>query len=238
MLETVDLSLKLDKNRYARRLPELQERLYRAQRACLDAHLATVVVLEGWVASGKGGTVNVLTKRLEPRALRLHSIRRPRTIERQMPWLWRFWLKLPAYGEMAVFDQSWYGQQWFERVEDKMPRKQWERALEDVREFERTLADDGCLLVKFFLHVSKGEQGKRLKKLARDPVASWLIEPEDRKQNRRYKRYQKAAEEMLTSTEAEWAPWTVVEATDRNHARVKVLETLVTRLEVALKGRR
>jgi polyphosphate kinase 2 (PPK2 family) len=237
MLETVDLSKKLAKKVYKRRLPDLRVRLYDLQKACWDASVPSVVLFEGWDAAGKGTTINVLTQRLDPRGFKLYAIQGPRTYETHMPWLWRFWLKLPNYGEMAIFDRSWYGRVLVERVEGFTPEEQWRRAYQDIVDFERTLADDGYVLIKFFLHICQEEQLRRFKKLEKDPLESWHIQPEDWEHHRKYGDYELAIEEMLERTETEWGPWTIVEATDRRWARVKVFETIIAALETALEKR-
>jgi polyphosphate kinase 2 (PPK2 family) len=154
-----------------------------------------------------------------------------------MPWLWRFWQKLPNYGEMAIFDRSWYGRVLVERVEGLTPEDQWRKGYRDIVNFERTIADDGCVVIKFFLHISKKEQKRRFKKLEKDPLESWHVQPEDWEHHRKYGEYVVAIEEMLERTDTEWGRWTIVEATDRRWARVKVFETLIHRLENALQER-
>ena len=237
MLETVELNRKLDKREYKTQIPILRARLYDLQKACWDAAIPSVILFEGWDASGKGTTVNLLTQRLDPRGFKLYAIQAARTFEKQMPWLWRFWLKLPNYGEMAIFDRSWYGRVLVERVERITPEREWREAYQNIAAFERTIADDGHVVVKFFLHISKDEQGRRFKKLQKDPLESWHIQPEDWEHHRKYGEYLLATEEMLERTDTEWGPWTIVEATDRYWARVKVFRTIVARLEEALTKR-
>ncbi len=154
-----------------------------------------------------------------------------------MPWLWRFWLKLPNYGEMAIFDRSWYGRVLVERVEGLTPENIWWRAYQDIVDFERALANDGYVLVKFFLHISKQEQSRRFKKLEKDPLENWHVSPEDWVHHRKYDDYQVAIEEMLQWTETEWGPWTIVEATDSRWTKVKVFETIIKNFEQALVAR-
>ena len=138
--------------------PDLQTRLYDLEKACWDNGVPTIIVFEGWDASGKGTTISALTQRLDPRGFKLYPITAPRTYEQQRPWLWRFWLKVPNRGEMVIFDHSWYGRVLEERVEGTIPEKAWRQAYRDITEFERMLADDGTVILKFFLHISKKEQ--------------------------------------------------------------------------------
>jgi polyphosphate kinase 2 (PPK2 family) len=237
MLEKIDLTRKLSKREYKSRLPYLRDRLYDLQKACWSAGIPTVILFEGWDAAGKGTSVKALTRRLEPRGFKLHPIQAPRTYETHMPWLWRFWLKLPNYGEMAIFDRSWYGRVMVERVEGLTPEEEWRKAYRDIANFERTISDDGYVIIKFWLHISKKEQKRRFKKLEKDPLNAWHVQPEDWEHHRKYDEYLLAIEEMLERTETEWGPWMIVEATDRRWARVKVLETIIRRMEEALRKR-
>jgi len=237
MLEKVDLTKSLSKQEYKGRLAYLRNRLYDLQKACWDAGIPSVIVFEGWDAAGKGTSINLLTQRLDPRGFKLYPIQAPRTFETHLPWLWRFWQKLPNYGQMAIFDRSWYGRVLVERMEGLTPEAEWRKAYQDIVDFERTIADDGYVICKFFLHISKKEQKKRFKKLEQDPLESWHVQPEDWEHHRRYDEYLVAYEEMLERTETEWASWTIVEATDRYWARAKIFETITHRLEEALQKR-
>ncbi len=163
--------------------------------------------------------------------------RAPRTFEKRLPWLWRFWLKLPNYGEMAIFDRSWYGRVLVERVEGMTPEEEWRKGYRDIVDFEHALADDGHVIIKFWLHISREEQRRRFKMLEADPLENWHVQAEDWEHHRKYDEYLLAVEEMLERTETEWGPWTIVEATDRRWARVKIFKTIIRRLEEALKER-
>lgn len=237
MLEKIDLTKRLSKQEYKEQLPYLRNRLYDLQKACWDANIPSVVLFEGWDAAGKGTSINLLTQRLDPRGFKLYAIQEARTFEKHMPWLWRFWLKLPNYGEIAIFDRSWYGRVLVERVEGFTPEAEWRKGYRDIVDFERTIAADGYVVVKFWLHISKKEQSRRFKKLEKDPLESWHVQTEDWEHHEKYGEYLVAIEEMLERTDTEWAPWTIVEATDRRWARVKIFETIIHRLEEALQAR-
>ena len=234
MLEALDLARRLPKSEYKRKILPLQLRLHRLQRACWQCRVATIVVIEGWSAAGKGSIIRKLTQRLEPRRFELQAIRAPRTSEAQMPWMWRYWVKVPSWGVIAIFDRSWYRRVLLERVEGEVSEREWRQAYRDVLSFERLLADDRYTIVKFFLHLSKKQQGKRLDKLRKDPLEGWRVEERDLENHRRYDEHRVAIEEMLAHTESEWGPWTLVEATDERWARVKVFETLIARMEASL----
>ncbi|MGC9357914.1 MAG: polyphosphate kinase 2 family protein [Anaerolineae bacterium] len=231
MLEQVDLTRKLKKKVYKKRKKALRQRLYDVQKACWDADIPTIIIFEGWDAAGKGTSINILTQRLDPRGFSLHAIQAPRTYETHVPWLWRFWQKIPNYGEMAIFDRSWYGRVLVERVEKITPEEEWRKAYRDIVNFERTLADDGYAIVKFFLHISKKEQKKRFKKIEKDPLEAWHVQPEDWEHHKKYDKYVLAIEEMLERTDTEWGRWTIVEATDKRWARIKIFETIIDRME-------
>ena len=236
MLEQVNLDRKLSKKEYKELLPDLQRRLYDLEKACWDNKIPSIVVFEGWDASGKGSTITTLTQRMDPRGFKLYPIRGPRTYEEQRPWLWRFWLKTPNDGEMAIFDQSWYGRVLIERVEQLTPKKEWQKAYRDIMEFEQMLAEDGTVIVKFWLHISKREQRNRFRAIEKNPLESWRVTDEDwRRQD--YNKYLLATEEMLERTDSEFGPWTIVEATDRWWVRRKVFQTLISALEGKLGDR-
>jgi len=237
MLEKVDLSLTLDKAEYQALTSGLQRRLTDLQKACWRAEIPTIIVFEGWDASGKGSSVQLLTRRLDPRGFTLYAIQAPRPHEQHVPWLWRFWQRIPAYGEIAIFDRSWYGRVLVERVEGFTPENLWRRAYRDIVNFERLLADDGFTIIKFFLHISKAEQARRFRQIEADPLTSWYVQPEDWEHHAKYNAYVTAIEEMLERTDTEWGPWTIVEATDRRWTRFRILSTLVARLEAALRAR-
>lgn len=237
MLEKVNLKRKISKQEYKALMPQLQQQLYNLQKACWDAQIPSVILFEGWDAAGKGTSINVLTSRLDPRGFKLYAIQAPRTFETHLPWLWRFWQKLPNYGQMAIFDRSWYGRVLVERVDGLVPEDGWRKGYRDITDFERTIADDGCVVIKFFLHIRKKEQKRRFKKLEESPLTSWHVLAEDWEHHRQYDQYLEALQDMLEWTDTEWGPWTIVEATDRRWTRIKIFRTITQRLVEALKER-
>lgn len=237
MLEHIDLTRSLSRKEYEKEMPGLQSRLHVLQRACDVAQLSTLIVFEGWDTAGKGTAVKKLAERLEPRAVEIHATQEARTREKQLPWMARFWAMLPEYGSMAIFDRSWYGRVLIERVNAMIPETAWREAYLDIVSFERALADDRYLLIKFFLHISREEQKKRLEALSSDPATAWQVEPEDWERHERYDDYLVATEEMLQQTDAEWAPWTIVEATEKNWMRARVFRRCIERIERELRRR-
>ena len=237
MLETVDLQRKLSRADYQREFPALQERLRALQYALKDAEIPTVVLFEGWDAAGKGTVIQRLTEKLDPRAFRAWPGSPPSELEQRYHWLWRYQVRLPEDGQIALFDHSWYGRVLVERVEKLVKKKVWRPAYEQINELERWLVDDGQLVVKLFFHISRKEQRRRLEKMERDPAVAWKVSGEDWRRNRRYDRWVEAIEEMLEKTHTPACPWTVVEATDSRWTRVKVFRTIVDRMEEALRRR-
>jgi AMP-polyphosphate phosphotransferase len=238
MLETVDLDRRLRRARYQKVFPPLQERLRQLQYELRDAEIPTVVVFEGWDAAGKGTVIQRLSERLDPRAFRAHPGSPPSELEQRHHWLWRYQLRLPEDGAIALFDHSWYGRVLVERIEKVVRKKVWRAAYEQINQFERWLCEDGQVLVKLFFHVSRKEQRRRLERMERDPLQRWKVQTEDWRRNRRYRDWLEAIEELLARTDSPHAPWTVVEATDARWTRVKVFETLVRQMEQALARRR
>jgi polyphosphate kinase 2 (PPK2 family) len=234
MLENINLKKQISREEYKRSLPALQRRLYDLEKACWDHGIPTIIVFEGWDASGKGTTISTLTQRLDPRGFKLYPITPPRTYEQQRPWLWRFWLKAPNRGEMVIFDGSWYGRVLEERVEHTAPEKAVRPAYRDIVEFERMLADDGTVILKFLLHISRKEQSKRFTAIEENPLEAWRVTEPDWARHRKYDEYLAAMEEMLELTESEYGPWTIVEATSKWYARKKVFQTIIAAMEERL----
>ncbi len=234
MLENINLKKKLPREEFKRLLPALQGRLYDLEKTCWDQGVPTIIVFEGWDASGKGTTIATLTQRLDPRGFKLYPITAPRTYEQQRPWLWRFWLRVPNRGEMVIFDHSWYGRVLEERVERTITEETWREAYRDIVEFERMLADDGAVILKFFLHISKKEQKKRFQAIEQDPLEAWRVSKADWARNKKYDEYLVAVEDMLELSESEFAPWTIVEATSKWPARRKVFDTIINAMEKRL----
>jgi polyphosphate kinase 2 (PPK2 family) len=242
-LDRLDLSLKLARKEEAERLPELQVRLLAlrllAGGLTGDGRLGPglCVVFEGWDASGKGGAIKRLVGRLDPRHVRVASFSAPNPTEKRHHYLWRFWPALPGLGGMAVLDRSWYGRVLVERVEGFASEDEWRRAYPEIVEFERSLTQEGVILVKLWLHVSAEEQLKRFLKRQSDPLKSWKLTDDDWRNREKRPAYVAAIEDMLDETDTPHAPWTLVEGDSKRYARVKVLETVIAALQEGLERR-
>jgi polyphosphate kinase 2 (PPK2 family) len=237
MLETVDLNKTIARSRYDREFPRLKERLRQLQYELKNAEVATLVLLEGWDAAGKSSVIQRMTQSLDPRAFRQHPAAPPSELEKRYHFLWRYQVRLPEDGQMAFFDHSWYSRVLVERVEKFAKKKEWQAAYGQIDEFERWLADDGQVIVKLFLHISKKQQKRRFERMEKDPAEAWKVTKEDWRRNRDYDKWVEAIEDMLAKTDTPHAPWTIVEAEDFRFARVKAFEAVVARMEEALKRR-
>jgi polyphosphate kinase 2 (PPK2 family) len=238
MLETVDLKKSISKAAYAKRMPELQEKLRGLQYAVHEAEVPVVICLEGWDTAGKGRVIKKLTEKLDPRLFRVYPGRPPSPLEQRYHYLWRYEMSLPNDGEIAVYDHSWYGRVLVERCDKIVPKKVWRQAYEQINEFERWLADDGQVVIKLWMHIAKKEQKQRFKDTLKDPLLRWKITKEYKRHHKQYNKWLAAVEEMLAKTDSPHAPWTVVESNDLRWARVRIFETIVQRIEGVLARRK
>lgn len=212
-------------------LKKLQLELVRVQQGLWHGKRRALVLFEGFDAAGKGGAIRRLTERLDPRGVKVHAFGPPSPEEQGRHYLYRFWAALPAPGEWAVFDRSWYGRVLVERVEKLASKARWSRAYEEINQTERMLVDDGLDLVKIFLAISPEEQLRRFEARIKDPYKQWKITPEDIRARAKWKDYVEAAEEMVKKTDTSHAPWHLVPADHKHYARRKVLEIVAKGLK-------
>ncbi|MES2572315.1 MAG: UDP-galactose-lipid carrier transferase [Verrucomicrobiota bacterium] len=220
---------------YKPKLKQLQFEFLKLQRELSELKNTLIVVFEGPDAAGKGGAIKRMVERLDPRLLRVHSVVKPTAEGYQHPYLWRFWQKLPPYGQTVIFDRSWYGRVLVERVEGFATEKEWKRAYNEINHFEQMLSDEGAIIVKLYLHITKDEQLARFKRREADPYKHWKINDEDWRNRRKWDEHNEAAEEMFHKTSTEAAPWNVIPANFKWVARVKVAKTVVDTLSARLK---
>jgi polyphosphate:AMP phosphotransferase len=233
MLEDLDLEAKVSREDYQRLSDELELRLGSLQRRVRTSSFPVLIVFEGFDAAGKGTVINHLMRALDPRGFKVWTTMPPDDGEKLHPFLWRFWDRTPTRGAFAIFDRSWYAEPLASHTESK-PCATDGRFIPDIRSFERQLTDDGAVVIKFFLHISREDQKKRLKELADNPDTAWRVTREDRRQHKRYRRYLRAAETMMAATDDPWAPWIPVAANDRRSATLDVLRNVVLALERGL----
>lgn len=196
--------------------------------------LPVVILFEGWGASGKGRAITALIQNFDPRGCRVRSYAPATEAERREPILWRYWLNIPAKGQISVLDRSWYMDVSTARVEESLESGENVRRMNDINTFERQLTDAGYVILKFFLHIGKKKQKRRFGELERDPSSAWRVTELDRKRNRQYDRYFRAFDEMLGYTDTTYAPWHAISAEDRGRAEAEVLRTVARRLGEAL----
>jgi polyphosphate kinase 2 (PPK2 family) len=230
VLETLDLSRRLEKKEHQAAIARLDEQLPALQRVVHERRIPVVIAFDGWYASGRGDSIAQLVHRFDPRSYRVHRTHAYSEEDRMRPWMWRFWLRLPARGTVGIFDRSWYYQIWNLRHQGATSTKTWERRLSEINDFERQLYDAGTILIKFWLHISQREQKRRLKEWLGDDTQQWRVSDEDWKRHKDYVERRKIAEEMLERTHTARSPWTLVESEDEPFRRVKVLETVAQTL--------
>lgn len=234
MLREVDLDKNLTKNEYKEMMDKLAPKFAALQREARAKGLPVMVVFEGWGASGKGTMISRLIQPLDPRGFKVFTIQAENEEEQMHPFLWRFWMKTPAKGRMHIFDRSWYRRVITEQMDAPMDQKRLDAAYHQILSFEEQLSADGTLIIKFFLHISADEQEKRLKKLERSSETKWRVTKADWKHFKQYKAYLPMYDHMLEQTDMSWAPWHVIEATDREYAAVKVMTIVAGMIEERL----
>ena len=240
-LADVDLAHKLGSGESLPRIQAAQKRLL-ALRLQLGGLIGEgqvgpplCVLFEGWDAAGKGGAIRRLVSPLDPRHVRVSQFAAPSADERRHHFLHRFAPALPGWGGMAVLDRSWYGRVLVERVEGFATEPQWRRAYPQIVGFEQGLANEGMVLVKFWLHVSEDEQLRRFRARERDPLKRWKLTGEDWRNLSHRADYEQAVEDMLEETDHPGAAWSVVAAESKPFARVRVLELVIEAVERALR---
>jgi polyphosphate kinase 2 (PPK2 family) len=240
-LDELDLSLSLTRREEARALDAAWERLTQL-RLTLGGLIGerklgppVCVVFEGWDASGKGGAIKRLVAQIDPRHVHVVQFAGPTDDEKRHHFLARFFKVLPGWGGMAVLDRSWYGRVLVERVEGLATREQWLRAYDEINGFERTLTEEGMVLVKLWLQISHEEQLRRFKRRQKDPLKTWKLTDEDWRNREKRAEYEEAVEDMLARTDQPYAPWSLIEADSKRYARVKVVETVIARIEEGMR---
>lgn len=220
----------LDKKAYEQELEQLQHRLLDLQIHHLRTGGRVLIGIDGWDAAGKGGMIERLVEGLEPKSTHVWRIGAPTPEEQGRHWLWRFWTRLPAPGSWAIFDRTWYGRVLVERVEGFCDQAAWQRAYNEINEFERQLADDGVRIVKLLVHVSAEEQKKRMIDRLESPHKHYKIGLEDFRNIARRADYIEAYGDMLERTDTSHAPWHVVASDSKPHARLAGLRIVAEQL--------
>lgn len=237
MFEDTEKDRPLKKNHYKRRLAPLRVGLLQAQRAQRRRRFPVLVVIAGMDGAGKGETANLLYEWLDPHFLDVHGFGEPSDEERERPYFWRFWRTVPAAGSTAVYVGSWYSDCLARYAAGELGETELARRLEQIRSFERMLAAEGALVVKFWLHLDREAQERRLAALAADPETAWRVTGKDRQHLAHYRPFRRAAERILRETDTESSPWTIVDAAHRRRRNLRMGAYLLQRLEARLQRR-
>lgn len=212
-------------------LRDLHYRLYRKK-------IPVVIAYEGWDAAGKGGNIKRITGALDPRGYEVHPIASPEPHEKSRHFLWRFWNRIPRTGHIAIFDRTWYGRVMVERLEGFCSENDWQRAYNEINEFEKELSDWGAIIIKFWVQIDKDTQLARFTDRQNTPEKKWKITDEDWRNREKWDLYEDAVNEMIEKTSTEYAKWYILESVDKKYARIKALEIVIDQLKEALDGKR
>jgi AMP-polyphosphate phosphotransferase len=216
---------------YDKKLAKLQDRLAELQALHILHNCRTLIVFEGWDASGKGGAIKRLTANMDPRYFEVYPISAPTKEEKDKHFLWRFWNKLPGPQEIHILDRSHYGRVLVERVEGFCSETEWRRGYDEINEFEAQQGDIGTKIIKIFLHVTQESQDEVLKERLEDPAKRWKVTAEDFRNREKRDEYLAAINDMFEHTDTRWAPWKVFDGNNQKAARISVLSYIVEQLE-------
>ena len=231
MLEKIDLTKKMDKKEFKKNMEVLDVKLGILQRECKNLGIPVVIVFEGFGAAGKGTLIGRLIRSLDPRGFQVHAINGESEEEQMHPFLWRYWTKTPQKGRIAIFDRSWYRRVLIDRFDGKTDQAQLAHAYQEINDFEENLVTGKTVMIKLFLDITQKEQKKRFERLLENKETAWRVSKGDLKRNKHFEEYKVMIEEMLQKTDTDYAPWTIIEAMDREYATVKVLQTVANALE-------
>ncbi len=234
LLDQIDLQASVTDKHYEVELADLQARLNRLSHRTNEAGVGCVFVFEGVDAAGKGGAIRRLVAALPVQHVKVMPISAPNEVERAHHYLWRFWSRLPRSGETTIFDRSWYGRVLVERVEGFAEVEQWRRAYGEINDFEATILGSGMVLCKFWLQIDADEQARRFEERARTPYKKYKLTAEDLRNRAKWDAYEVAAHDMISNTSTSYAPWHLIAANDKRHARLEVLRIVVQHLDRGL----
>jgi polyphosphate:AMP phosphotransferase len=223
VFEAAELGRQVSSQEYKSRVPALRQALLEAQTALREARRSPVIILfSGVDGAGKSESVNLLNEWMDPRWLLTRAYGPRSDEERERPDYWRFWRDLPPKGRIGFFLSAWYSSPLVERVHRRLNRAEFGARLDEIIDFERTLTDDGAVILKFWMHLDKQSQKARLKKLQKDPLTRWRVTPEQWENWKLYGRFIDAAEEIITRTSLANAPWTIVEGADERYRSLTI----------------
>jgi polyphosphate:AMP phosphotransferase len=218
---------------YKKELKELQKELGELHNKLYRMKIPVIIGYEGWDAAGKGGNIKRLTAALDPRGFEVHPIASPEPHEKARHFLWRFWERLPKDGHIAIFDRTWYGRVMVERLEGFCSENDWQRAYNEINEFEKELSDWGAVIIKFWVQIDNKTQLERFNERQNTPEKRWKITDEDWRNREKWPQYEVAVNEMLQKTNTSFAPWYILESVDKKYARIKALRIVTEQIKKA-----
>lgn len=225
---------KLEKEEIKRQISEAQKKLGLLAQKVKEAKLPVIILFEGWGASGKGYLVSKLIEEIDPRGFKVYTIGPRSADERRFPMMKRYWEKIPEYGRMSFFVRSWYRDVTLSRFEEEIDKKEIDARFREILDFESQLADDGYLIIKFFLRLSKKDQRKRFEKLESNKATAWRVTKADWEHHRRYDDHLHAFNEMIDRTDRDYAPWVQIDSKDRRRAILTALNCTIDLVTGAL----
>ena len=232
-LARIPLDKTITDDEYHTQLKALHQRLDELHNVIYRMRIPVVICYEGWDAAGKGGNIKRITSALDPRGYIVHPIASPEPHEKARHYLWRFWNRLPKSGHIAIFDRTWYGRVMVERLEGFCSENDWQRAYNEINEFEKELVDSGVVVIKFWVQIDSETQLARFTDRQNTPEKQWKITEEDWRNREKWDQYEQAVDEMLRKTNTTFAPWHVLESVDKRYARIKALRIVTEALEKA-----
>lgn len=234
MFDEILTEEEISKAEYSAKLAELEPELFYLEWKAREAKVPTLILLDGLVGTYIGDAIRTLTERLDPRSLRVYPFRAPSPREQRLPWLYRYWMKLPNTGEMTIFDSSWYHETIALFARKQIKTKELAARFAEINQLEQMLLDDGHVFLKLWFHIDRKEQTRRLKKADKETDDFWDVTEEEWEQNENYKAWRKAALEILTATHNERAPWLIFNATTPRRNRLKMFEVIIGAMKAKL----
>lgn len=232
-LSKVDLSPALEDEEYKKELKKLQKRLKELHNTIYRLRIPVVLCYEGWDAAGKGGNIRRVAYPLDPRGFDVMPIASPEPHELNRQYLWRFWTRLPRSGHVTIFDRTWYGRVMVERLEGFCSENDWQRAYNEINEFEKELNGWGAVILKFWVQIDSDTQLARFTERQNTPEKQWKITEEDWRNREKWDQYETAVNEMIQKTSTAFAPWHILESNDKKYARIKALKIVTEEIRKA-----
>jgi polyphosphate:AMP phosphotransferase len=239
MFESAELGHKIDKETFKVEEPKLRAELLEVQEQLrADASFPVVILISGVDGSGKGETINVLYEWMDPRFLSTHAFYAPTAEERARPSMWRYWRALPPKGRIGIFAGSWYSHPIAERISNDISRAEFDQRMDQLNRFEAMLVNEGALVLKFWIHLSKDAQRERLKSIETNPLTRWRVTKASWDRLKTYDKLQEVAWHLLRTTNTPWAPWIIVEGTDDRYRSLTVGKTILDALQKRIADKR